>query len=116
MSNGSVKFTADTSQFNAPLREAAQSALGVATAAEKARERIVASYQSQIRAAQEVGASQRDLAAITRQVTSAIANVNDDNAKRYINAIDRMEDRTRRFNAARTVISSVPITEPVSQF
>jgi hypothetical protein len=116
MAGGAIQFVADTSQFNAPLAEASKAALNVAASAEQARQRIVTAYQQQVKAAQDAGASQAQLTAITNRASSQLASVTEDNARRYINAIDRMEDRTRRFNAARQTLGAATVTPPVSSF
>lgn len=116
MPAGALQFVADTSQFSGEMERASKSTLNVAASAEEARQRIVASYQQQVKAAHDLGASQTQLASIANRASSQLASVTEDNARRYINAVDRMEDRTRRFNAARQAISSATITTPTSSF
>lgn len=111
---GALVFRADTGEFIAPLDQAAKAALNVATSAEEARQRIVASYKQQVQAAKEAGASQRELESITRRSASALVNVTDDSARRYINKLDQMEERTRKFNAARTALGTVSPTSEVN--
>lgn len=116
MSEAAVKFVADASQFVDESKKASQSALNVAASAEQARQRIVASYQQQMKAASELGSSQRQLEQITRRATQQLADVTDDNARRYINSLDRMEERTKRFNAARGTLSNVKVSQPTTFF
>jgi lambda family phage tail tape measure protein len=103
---GAIQFVGDSSQLTAESKKARESVSSVAASAEDARKRIVASYQMQIQAAKDAGASQRELASITARSTSMLAAVSEDNAQRYINAVDKMEERTRRFNAARGSLSA----------
>lgn len=116
MSGGAIRFVADTSQFSGEMDKASRSTLNVAASAEDARKRIVASYQQQVKAAQDAGASQAQLASITNRASSQLASVTEDNARRYINSIDRMEERVRRFNAARQTLNTSTITAPTSSF
>lgn len=116
MSSGSIQFVADPSQLVAASAEARQSVASVAATAEQAKQKIVASYQAQVAAAKEAGATQRQLEAITSRSANTLASVTEDSAKRYINAIDRMEDRTRKFNAARSSLTTSIPQSPVSQF
>lgn len=116
MPTGAIQFVADSSQLTAASAEARQSVASVAATAEQARQKIVASYQAQVAAAKEAGATQRQLEAITSRSANTLASVTEDSAKRYINAIDRMEDRTRKFNAARTSLTTSIPQSPVSQF
>src|SRR5665213_2072270 len=116
MATGSIEFVADASQLTAASAEARQSVSSVAATAEQARQKIVASYQAQVVAAKEAGASQRQLETITTRSSNTLANVTEDSARRYISAIDRMEDRTKRFNAARSSLTTSIPQSPVSQF
>src|SRR5665213_3419358 len=116
MATGSIEFVADASQLTAASAEARQSVSSVAATAEQARQKIVSSYQAQVAAAKEAGASQRQLESITSRSANSLASVTEDSARRYINAIDRMEDRTKRFNAARSSLASAIPQAPVSQF
>lgn len=116
MAQGAIQFVGDSSQLSAEAAKARQSVSSVAVSAEDARKRIVASYQQQIEAAKKAGASQTQLESITRKATQRMADATDENARRYINAIDRMEDRTKRFNAARSSLATAIPQQPVSQF
>lgn len=107
MPPGAIRFTADASQLKSESSAAAKSVASVAASAEEARKRIVASYQMQVAAAKEVGASQRELEAITRRSSSMLSQVTDDSANRYIKSLQRMEDQTRKFNAARQQLAAV---------
>jgi hypothetical protein len=113
---GKIQFEGDASQLSAEAGKARQSVNSVAVSAEDARKRIVASYQLQMEAAKKAGASQTQLEAITRKASQRLSDVTDDSARRYINAIDRMEDRTKRFNAARLSLLATTPQQPVSQF
>lgn len=116
MPTGEIQFVADASQLKSESEGARKSVAAVASAAEDARKRIVESYQQQVAAAKEAGASQSQLASITTRSSAMLASVTEDSANRYIKAIDRMEDRTRRFNAARATLSASTTTTPTSSF
>ena len=116
MPSGAIQFVGDSSQLSSEAAKARQSVSSVAVSAEDARKRIVVAYQQQIEAAKKAGASQTQLEAVTRRSASQLAGVTEDSARRYINAIDRMEDRTRKFNAARASLSTAIPQQPVSQF
>lgn len=112
MSNsGGITFVGDASGVSAASAEARQSVASVAKSAEDARLRIKASYDAQIKSAQEAGESQRQLASITRQYTAITANVTEESVQRSINSVDKLEARLQRYRAA---ISSlvVPVAEP----
>lgn len=109
----SIKFVADASSLKSEATSAAESVNKVATAAELAREKVVASFKMQIQSAKEFGASQRELESISRSSAKTLSHVTDDNAERYVRAMDRMEDRTRKFNEARRSLAmAVPIAAP----
>jgi hypothetical protein len=113
MANGKITFTADASGVSTASAEARRSVASVATSAEEARQRIVESYKMQVQAAKDAGASQRELEAITRRTSSMLSQVTDDSATRYINALERMEASTSKFNAARKKLAeAVPVAAP----
>ena len=116
MSQGAITFVADASQLTTASAEAAKSVSSVAVSAEDARKRITASYAAQVAAAKEAGASQAQLASISNRAANQLASVTEDSARRYINSIDRMEERTRKFNAARIALSTSIPQQPESQF
>lgn len=120
--NGAIILTGDASGLSAASAEARKSIDSVAKSAEQARQRIIASYEAQMKAAVEAGESQRQLAFLTRQYTNIAANVTEESAQRSINAVEKLESRILRYReAAASLASPIPpgepaISQPVSQF
>lgn len=114
MAKAAIQYTADSSPLRKESGAAAKSIAAVATSAEDARKRIVDSFQMQVKAAKEVGSSQRELEAITRRTASMLSNVTEDNANKYVKSLDRMEDSTKRLAEARKRLAeALPVLPPV---
>lgn len=106
-----IVFQSDASQVKKETAEAARSISNVASSAEQARKRIVESFNMQIAAAKEVGASQRELESITRRAQSMLADTTDNSAARQIKSLDRLEDKLRRVAAARKILGNPTFEE-----
>lgn len=91
-----VVFSAETGQYIANVDGATKAVAKSAEAVAAAKNRILESFRMQTQAAKDVGASHQELQAIQQRASQMMANVQEKNADRIVNSLNRISERNKR--------------------